>query len=105
VESWGAVVESVAESLGTVAESLEALAESLEALAGWLGAVTESWAGGHGVVGGGRGQRRERQVARVQSRMNTDLSSVKASSDLSPSSRPMPDCLYPPNGKVESSSE
>jgi len=41
----------------------------------------------------------------VQSLMNTDLSSVKLSSDLSPSSRPMPDCLYPPKGKVASSSE
>src|SRR5580698_4863852 len=41
----------------------------------------------------------------VQSLMNTDLSSVKLSSDLSPSSRPMPDCLNPPNGNVESSSE
>ena len=58
------------------------------------------------VVGGGASRRgRERAGSRGQSRMNTDLSSVKLSSDLSPSSRPMPDCLYPPNGKVESSSE
>jgi hypothetical protein len=35
-----------------------------------------------------------------QRRTNTDFSSVKLSSDLSPSSRPVPDCLNPPKGNV-----